>query len=109
MNEYFLYGLIILLFTLFLSSFLFKRYIIVARRYNLYKGYNERSSHSGQVYTGAGILLAFVLSTAQIVLDTISIFDFNSISIDIHCDYKSQYNVLMKCRYFHKIIIKTKK
>ena len=53
MNEYFLYGLIILLFTLFLSSFLFKRYIIVARRYNLYKGYNERSSHSGQVYTGA--------------------------------------------------------
>ena len=36
MNEYFIYGLIILLFALFLSSFLFKRYIIVAKKYNLY-------------------------------------------------------------------------
>ena len=83
MNEYFIYGLIILLFTLFLSSFLFKRYIIVAMKYNLYKGYHDRSSHSGQVYTGAGILLAFVLLVANIVLDTISIFDFNSINIVI--------------------------
>ena len=71
------------MFALFLSSFLFKRYIIVAKKYNLYKGYNDRSSHSGQVYTGSGILLAFVLLVADIVLDTISIFDFNSINIVI--------------------------
>ena len=111
MNEYFVYGLIILLFTLFLSSFLFKRYIIVARKYNLYKGYNERSSHSGQVYTGAGILLAFVLSTAKIVLDTISIFDFNSISIVITSSVLISllgfYDDFMEISAFHKYIILT--
>ena len=109
MNEYFIYGLIILLFTLFLSSFLFKRYIIVAKKYNLYKGYNERSSHSGQVYTGAGILLAFVLSTANIVLDTISVFDFNSINIvltsSVLISLLGFYDDFMEISAFHKYII----
>ena len=111
MNEYFIYGLIILLFTLFLSSFLFKRYIIVAKKYNLYKGYNERSSHSGQVYTGSGILLAFVLSTANIVLDTVSIFDFNSINIVITSSVLISllgfYDDFMEISAFHKYIILT--
>ena len=109
MNEYFIYGLIILLFTVFLSSFLFKRYIIVARKYKLYKGYNERSSHSGQVYTGAGILLAFVLSTANIVLDTISVFDFNSINIvltsSVLISLLGFYDDFMEISAFHKYII----
>ena len=111
MNEYFVYGLIILLFTLFLSSFLFKRYIIVAKKYNLYKGYNERSSHSGQVYTGAGILLAFVLSTANIVLDTISVFDFNSLNIvlisSVLISLLGFYDDFMEISAFHKYIILT--
>ena len=111
MNEYFIYGLIILLFALFLSSFLFKRYIIVAKKYNLYKGYNDRSSHSGQVYTGSGILLAFVLLVADIVLDTISIFDFNSISIVITSSVLVAilgfYDDFMEISAFHKYIILT--
>ena len=111
MNEYIIYGLIILLFTLFLSSFLFKRYIVVARKYNLYKGYNDRSSHSGQVYTGAGILLAFVLSTANIVLDTVSIFDFNSINIvlisSVLISLLGFYDDFMEISAFHKYIILT--
>ena len=109
MNEYFIYGLIILLFTLFLSSFLFKRYIVVAKKYNLYKGFNERSSHSGQVYTGSGILLAFVLLVANIVLDTISIFDFNSINIVITSSVLISilgfYDDFMEITAFHKYII----
>ena len=109
MNEYFIYGLIILLFTLFLSSFLFKRYIVVARKYNLYKGYNDRSSHLGQVYTGSGILLAFVLLVANIVLDTISIFDFNSINIVITSSVLIAilgfYDDFMEITAFHKYII----
>ena len=111
MNEYFIYGLIIFLFTLFLSSFLFKRYIIVATKYNLYKGYNERSSRSGQVFTGAGILFAFVLSTANIVLDTISIFDFNSINIvlisSVLISLLGFYDDFMEISAFHKYIILT--
>jgi len=109
MNEYFIYGLIILLFTLFLSSFLFKRYIVVAKKYNLYKGYNDRSSHLGQVYTGSGILLAFVLLVANIVLDTISIFDFNSINIVITSSVLIAilgfYDDFMEITAFHKYII----
>ena len=109
MNEYFIYGLIILLFTLFLSSFLFKRYIVVAKKYNLYKGCNERSSHSGQVYTGAGILLAFVLLVADIFLSTISIFDFNSINFVITSSVLIAilgfYDDFMEITAFHKYII----
>ena len=109
MNEYFIYGLIILLFTLFLSIFLFKRYIVVARKYNLYKGYNDRSSHLGQVYTGSGILLAFVLLVANIVLDTISIFDFNAINIVITSSVLIAvlgfYDDFMEITAFHKYII----
>ena len=109
MNEYFIYGLIILLFTLFLSIFLFKRYIVVARKYNLYKGYNDRSSHSGQVYTGSGILLAFVLLVANIVLDTVSVFDFNSINIVITSSVLVAilgfYDDFMEITAFHKYII----
>jgi len=109
MNEYFIYGLIILLFTLFLSSFLFKRYIVVAKKYNLYKGCNERSSHSGQVYTGAGILLAFVLLVADIFLSTISIFDFNSINFVITSSVLIAilgfYDDFMDISAFHKYII----
>ena len=111
MNEYFIYGLIILLFALFLSSFLFKRYIVVAKKYNLYKGYNDRSSHYGQVYTGSGILLAFVLLVANIVLDTISIFDFNSINIVITSSVLVAilgfYDDFMEISAFHKYIILT--
>ena len=111
MNEYFIYGLIILLFALFLSSFLFKRYIVVAKRYNLFKGYNDRSSHSGQVYTGSGILLAFVLLVANIVLDTVSIFDFNSINIvltsSVLISLLGFYDDFMEISAFHKYIILT--
>jgi len=109
MNEYFAYGFIILLFTLFLSSFLFKRYIVVAKKYNLFKGYNERSSHSGHVYTGSGILLAFVLLVANIVLDTISVFDFNSINIviisSVLISILGFYDDFMEISAFHKYII----
>jgi len=109
MNEYFIYGLIILLFALFLSSFLFKRYIVVAKRYNLFKGYNDRSSHTGQVYTGSGILLAFVLLVANIVLDTVSIFDFNSLNTVIISSLLVSilgfYDDFMEISAFHKYII----
>jgi UDP-N-acetylmuramyl pentapeptide phosphotransferase/UDP-N-acetylglucosamine-1-phosphate transferase len=76
----FVYTSIIFIFALSLSSFLFKRYINIANKYNLIKGSNERSSHSGKVFTGAGILLAFILLLAGLVLNTVTEFDFESIS-----------------------------
>ena len=109
MNEYFAYAIIILLFALFLSSFLFKRYIVVAQKYNLFKGYNERSSHSGQVYTGSGILLAFVLLVGVIVLNPISVFDFNSLNVvvisSVLVSILGFYDDFMDITAFHKYII----
>ena len=109
MNEYFAYTFAVLLFTIFLSSFLFKRYISVAKKYNLYKGYNERSSHKGQVYTGAGILVAYVLLIGNIVLDTVSIFDFNSINVviisSVLVSFVGFYDDFMDITAFHKYIM----
>ena len=109
MSEYFYYAFAVLLFTIMLSSFLFKKYIFVAKKYNLYKGYNERSSHMGQVYTGAGILLAFVLLVGNIVLDTVSIFDFNSINVVIISSLLVSllgfYDDFMEISAFHKYIM----
>ena len=109
MNEYFIYGLIILLFALFLSSFLFKRYIVVAKKYNLYKGYNERSSHSGQVYTGAGIILSLVLLVGNIVLGSISIFNFDFLMMiiisSLLVSFLGFYDDFMEISAFHKYII----
>ena len=109
MSEYFYYGFAVLLFTIMLSSFLFKKYIFVAKKYNLYKGYNERSSHNGQVYTGAGILLAFVVLVGNIVLDTVSLFDFNSINVVIISSFLVSllgfYDDFMEITAFYKYIM----
>ena len=75
-----IYTTIIFVFGLILSSFLFKKYLNVANKYNLYKGFNERSSHKGRVFTGAGILLAFILLFSSLILNTVTEFDFESIS-----------------------------
>jgi hypothetical protein len=81
MTEYFIPTLIIIfLLSLVLGRFLFSRYIIVAKVYNLHKGYNERASHKGKVITGAGILLSFMLVVASIVLNKISFLDLNFVS-----------------------------
>ena len=109
MSEYFYYAFAVLLFTIMLSSFLFKKYIFVAKKYNLYKGYNERSSHNGQVYTGAGILLAFVVLVGNIVLDTVSLFDFNSINVVIISSFLVSllgfYDDFMEITAFYKYIM----
>ena len=109
MTDFIIYPTFILLFAIFLSSFLFKRYLVVAKRYNLYKGYNERSSHTGQVYTGAGILLAFVLIVGNLVLDSISVFDFDSLNIIIMSSVLVSilgfYDDFMEISAFHKYII----
>lgn len=111
MTDLIIYPIVILLFAIFLSSFLFKRYLVVAKRYNLYKGFNERSSHTGQVYTGAGILIAFVVLVANIVLDSVSVFDFDSINViiisSILVSILGFYDDFMEISAFHKYIILT--
>ena len=109
MNENFIYVTVILFFAILLSSFLFKRYIIVAKKYNLYKGYNERSSHTGQVYTGAGIILGLVLLVGNIVLGSISVFNFDYLNViivsSLLISFLGFYDDFMEISAFHKYII----
>ena len=83
MIDFIIYSVLTILLCVILASFLFKRYFNIAKTYNLYKGFNNRSSHKGNVYTGSGILLAFMLLVATIFFNHISIFDFSSINSTI--------------------------
>ena len=104
-----LYPLFILAFTIFLSSFLFKKYLVVAKSFNLYKGYSDRSSHSGKVFTGAGIIITLVLFTSLLVLDGISVFDFIPLTVLIITSFLISmlgfYDDFMTITAFHKYII----
>ena len=109
MSEYFVPTItIIFLLSLALGRFLFSRYIIVAKVYNLHKGYNERASHKGKVITGAGILLSFMLVVASIVLNKISFLDFQIISpivgASILIAFLGFYDDFQPITAFHKYI-----
>ena len=103
-----LYSIVIIILSVFLASFLFKRYFNIAKTYNLYKGFTNRSSHKGNVYTGSGVLLAFMLLVATIFLNHISIFDFSSvysiISTSILVAILGFYDDFLPISAFHKYI-----
>ena len=52
---------IISLSSLFLARFTFARHYKLAKNYNLVKGHNNRAAHKGRIYTGAGLVLSFIL------------------------------------------------
>lgn len=109
MNEYIFYAIVIFFFTIYLSLFLLKKYLLVVKKYNLYKGYNKMSVFKTNIYTGTGILFSFVLLIGKIVLDGISMFDFedlNTIIISsILVSIIGIYDDFMDISSFHKYII----
>ena len=56
---------------LFIARFVFARYYSVAEKYNLVKGYSNRAVHKGKVYTGAGLVLSFILLLVAVVLNNV--------------------------------------
>ena len=71
-------GLFILI--VILSKFIFSRYIQFAQNFNLTNTPNQRSVHSGKVFTGGGIVNATVLLVAVVVLDSLDFVEFTQIS-----------------------------
>ena len=75
---FYYFGVFIL--TLFLSRFIFSRYVGFAKRFNLVKAQSVRASHKGQVYTGGGVVYAAVIMVAALVLDDLDFTYFTTLS-----------------------------
>jgi UDP-GlcNAc:undecaprenyl-phosphate GlcNAc-1-phosphate transferase len=109
MTEYIIILIVIFFLSLVLASFLFSRYIIIAKVYNLYELYNQRASHKGKVITGSGILLSFMLVVASVVLNKITFLDFQIISpivgASILISFLGFYDDFQPITAFHKSII----
>ena len=75
----FLY-IITFLSVLFIARFAFSRYYLIAEKYNLVKAYNNRSAHSGKVFTGAGLVLSLIILLLAVGLNAIEFLFFSKLS-----------------------------
>ena len=84
MNSEFLfflaYYLGLLIATIFLSRFIFRKYIQFARRYNMIKAVNSRAAHKGTVLTGGGVVYAAVIMVSALILDNLDFVEFSNFS-----------------------------
>jgi len=81
-SEFFIYiyyfGLLIA--TIVLSRFIFRKYIQFAKSFNLTKGVNSRAAHKGAVFTGGGVVYAAVIMVAAVILDNLDFVEFSNFS-----------------------------
>ena len=75
-----LYYLGVLTATVFLSRFIFRKYIQFAKTYNLVKAANSRAAHKGIVFTGGGVVYAAVIMVAALILDNVDFVEFSNFS-----------------------------
>ena len=66
--------------TVFLSRFIFRKYIQFAKSYDLKKSSNERAVHKGIVFTGGGVVYAAVIMVAALILDNLDFVEFSNFS-----------------------------
>ena len=97
--------------TVFLSRFVFRRYIGFAKRYNLIKSTNARAAHKGLVFTGGGVVYAAVIMVAAVVLDNLDFVGFAVLSpvigTSILIAVLGFYDDFNDITAFHKYIILT--
>ena len=74
------YYLGLLVATIFLSRFIFRKYIQFAKSYNLIKGVNSRAAHKGTVFTGGGVVYAAVIMVSALILDNLDFVEFSNFS-----------------------------
>ena len=78
--SFLIYYLGLLITIIFLSRFIFRRYIGFAKTYNLVKTSNSRSAHRGLVFTGGGVVYAAVIMVAALILDNLDFLEFSNFS-----------------------------
>ena len=74
------YYLGLLIATIFLSRFIFRKYIQFAKSYNLIKAVNSRAAHKGTVFTGGGVVYAAVIMVSALILDNLDFVEFSNFS-----------------------------
>ena len=74
------YYLGLLTATIFLSRFIFRKYIKFAKSYNLIKALNSRAAHKGTVFTGGGVVYAAVIMVSALILDNLDFVEFSNFS-----------------------------
>ena len=74
------YYLGLLIATIFLSRFIFRKYIQFAKSYNLIKAVNLRAVHKGTVFTGGGVVYAAVMMVSALILDNLDFIQFSNFS-----------------------------
>ncbi len=75
-----LYYIGVLAGTIFLSRFIFRKYIQFAKTYNLVKAANSRAAHKGIVFTGGGVVYAAVIMVSALILDNVDFVEFSNFS-----------------------------
>ena len=66
--------------TVFLSRFIFRKYIQFAKSYNLIKVANLRAAHKGSVFTGGGVVYAAVMMVCALILNNLDFVQFSNFS-----------------------------
>lgn len=106
-----IYYVSLIILTLLLARFVFRRYIIFAKRYNLVKSSNLRGVHKGNVFTGGGVVYAAVIMVAAVVLDNLDFVKFSDLSpviaTSILISILGFYDDFTDLSAFHKYIILT--
>ena len=74
------YYLVLLIATVFLSRFIFRKYIQFAKSYYLTKAVNSRAAHKGSVFTGGGVVYAAVMMVSALILDNLDFLEFSNFS-----------------------------
>ena len=106
---YFLYYLGLLIFTVFLSRFIFSKYIQFAKSYNLTNSVKQTSVQKRKFLTGGGVVFASVVMLAALVLENLDFVKFSNfspiISTSILIAVVGFYNDFINISPFNKFII----
>ena len=80
MSSYYFLYITTFFFALFVARLTFSRYYSIAEKYNLVKGYNNRATHHGKVFTGAGLVLSLIILLLAVCLNAVEFLFFEKLS-----------------------------
>ena len=99
----------LLITTIFLSRFLFRKYIQFAKSYNLTNSINRSIGQKSNIFTGGGVVFAAVLMLAALVLENLDFVEFSNFSpvlaTSILIAVVGFYNDFINISPFSKLII----
>ena len=104
-----LYYLGLLIATIFLSRFIFRKYIHFAKNFNLTNRTHSSMNYKGNILTGGGVVFASNLMVAALVLENLDFVEFSNFSpvlaTSILIAVVGFYNDFVNISSFNKFII----